>query len=158
PLRALAVRPRLPRIRFFRDSLSRSHELTVAESPTPAQTAKVVVTRLSLPGFARCDGRHRMVDCIRVASSGAAPTRRVLTMPDRSKESVSEHYRRLAQECLEMVPTIEDEDSRAISDRDGTSLDTLGQKLRRRHVNAASCNKGNSASPTTTRAGTAQER
>jgi hypothetical protein len=37
-----------------------------------------------------------MVDCIRVASSGAAPTRRVLTMPDRSKESVSEHYRRLA--------------------------------------------------------------
>jgi hypothetical protein len=34
-------------------------------------------------------------------------------MPDRSKESVSEHYRRLAQECLEMVPTIEDEDSRA---------------------------------------------
>jgi len=54
-----------------------------------------------------------MVDCIRVASSGAAPTRRVLTMPDRSKESVSEHYRRLAQECLEMVPTIEDEDSRA---------------------------------------------
>ncbi len=85
----------------------------MAESPTPAQTAKVLVTRLSLPGFARCDGRHRMVDCIRVASSGAAPTRRVLTMPDRSKESVSEHYRRLAQECLEMVPTIEDEDSRA---------------------------------------------
>jgi hypothetical protein len=26
---------------------------------------------------------------------------------------VSEHYRRLAQECLEMAPTIEDEDSRA---------------------------------------------
>jgi hypothetical protein len=32
-------------------------------------------------------------------------------MPD--KESVSEHYRRLAQECLEMVPTIEDQESRA---------------------------------------------
>jgi len=34
-------------------------------------------------------------------------------MPDRSKESVGEHFRRLAQECLEMVPTIEDEESRA---------------------------------------------
>jgi len=34
-------------------------------------------------------------------------------MPDRSKEFVGEHYRRLAQECLEMVPTIEDEESRA---------------------------------------------
>lgn len=34
-------------------------------------------------------------------------------MPDRSKESVSEHYRRLAQECLEMVPTIEDQESQA---------------------------------------------
>jgi len=34
-------------------------------------------------------------------------------MPDRSKESVSRHYRRLAQECLEMVPTIEHEESRA---------------------------------------------
>ena len=123
-----------------------------------AHVPSQLTSRLTQRGFGLCDGRHRVVDCIRVASSGAAPTRRVLTMPDRSKESVSEHYRRLAQECLEMVPTIEDEDSRAISDRDGTSLDTLGQKLRRRHVNAASCNKGNSASPTTTRAGTAQER
>lgn len=34
-------------------------------------------------------------------------------LPDRSTDSASEHYRRLAQQCLEMVPTIQDQEGRA---------------------------------------------
>jgi hypothetical protein len=39
---------------------------------------------------------------------------RVESMRDRSnKESADEQYRRLAQECLEMAPSIEDQEGRA---------------------------------------------
>src|SRR5262245_10057753 len=38
----------------------------------------------------------------------------LLAMPDRpNKESVRAHYRRLAEQCLEIAPTIQDEESRA---------------------------------------------
>lgn len=42
------------------------------------------------------------------------PVPSFLAMPDRpNKESVSAHYRRLAEQCLEIVPTIQDQESRA---------------------------------------------
>jgi len=57
-----------------------------------------------------------MVDCNGGTFAQEPYQRRyvLLAMPDPpNKESVSAHYRRLAEQCLEIAPTIQDEESRA---------------------------------------------